>query len=58
MCEREALANVILDAIERHAIDEDGQLNRDLAHIFIMPLLKDAIPVSDEDDDEIELPAL
>jgi len=50
MCHKEALANWILEMVERYAVDTDGKMDSDKAHIIILGCLQNVQIPQDEDD--------
>lgn len=51
MCNNEALANQLIDLIERFGVDGDGRLDRERAKAYMLSCLTHANPGADSDDE-------
>jgi hypothetical protein len=51
MCNNEALANNLLDLVEKYGLDEEGRFDRERAKSVILPCLHTVNPTMVEDED-------
>lgn len=50
MCENEAIANQLIDLIERFGVDEEGRLVRERAKAYMLSCLMHANPGAESDE--------